>query len=101
MQYLCKELYFLHEGTIDLRRTIYRCNAHNLYIVNERSIDRKQTIYRWETNHLYSLHRPSVFLLLELYIFMYNAINQQNVDFRSFLSVRPYIGTEISHSRYA
>lgn len=52
--------------------------------------------------------KPSVFtaqticfLLLELYIFMYHAINQQNVDFRSFLSVLPYIGTEISHSRYA
>ena len=76
MQYLCKELYFLHEGTIDLRRTIYRCNVHNLYIVNERSIDRKQTIYRWETNHLYSLHRPSVFLLLELYVFVYCVVSQ-------------------------
>ena len=93
MQYLYKELYFLHEGTIDLRRTIYRCNVHNLYIVNERSIDRKQTIYRWETNHLYSLHRPSVFLFLELSLFMYSSFNQQDAGFRSFLFVLPCTGT--------
>ncbi|EEF90372.1 hypothetical protein BACCELL_01989 [Bacteroides cellulosilyticus DSM 14838] len=47
------------------------------------------------------MHRPSIFLLLELYVFMYYTINQQNIDFRSFLSVLPCIGTEISHSHYA
>jgi len=32
---------------------------------------------------------------------MYHTINQQNVDFRSFLSDLPYNMTEISNSHYA
>ena len=68
MQYLCKEAIVLSP-----RNSI--SDAKDLYMEDEPSIDGKQTVYRWETDHLFSLHRPSVFLLLELYVFMYHAIN--------------------------
>lgn len=90
-----------HKGTMDGTRTIYRWDMNNLYIWCELSIDGRRTVYIWKTDHLFSAYRPSVFLLLELYVFLYCTVSQWNADIRSFLFVLPCNGTEIWHSRYA
>ena len=76
MQYVCKKLYFFHKGTMDGTRTIYRWDMNNLYICCELSIDGRRTVYIWKTDHLFSAYRPSVFLLLELYVFLYCTVSQ-------------------------
>ena len=65
----------LMQVTIVISCQNYRCDAKDLYMGDKPSIYGKQTVYRWETHYLYSVNTPSVFLLLELYVFMYYTIN--------------------------
>ena len=93
-----------------LHKTSCICNTYarnytsftkELWMGREQSIDGRRTVYIWKTDHLFLAYRPSVFLLLELYVFLYCTVSQWNADIRSFLFVLPCNGTEIWHSRYA
>lgn len=54
----------------------YTSFTKELWIGRELSIDGRRTVYIWKTDHLFSAYRPSVFLLLELYVFLYCVVNQ-------------------------
>ena len=94
-------LYIQDAASIYLKCSISIPNVQDQYTQRAPSVLPTYTISITNAHRLYFLQLPATFLFLELYLFLYPSILQQDADFLSFLFVLSCRWSEIAHSRYA